>query len=384
MQHLSRSICLALVASMFFMAMPGGAPAATSTVAWTSVFGPRNDSTVAGAACDGAGNVYVVGTVNGKLPGQVKRGSTDVFVRKYSRAGKVLWTRQYGGLKGWNLGLRIAVDKDGRSYVGGQWSTNGGNFRAFLRACSAAGAVRWTRFWTADNGARAVALSSAGGSVYVASNRDDVDIIVRRYSSMGVLRKQARVPTAGRSPTGDLSVDPSGNVYVCGTADRGNAGGYCYLRKTSPNLATRWTRTWAQWDGQGYSDVVADAGGAWLAGWVDSAPDTTTPYHSVYNRYSAAGSLLVSRSSTDTEPTGLAKDAYALYVVDAVATVDGTASAEHWAIHKFDKGWTQVDSWTAGPVGKMNWPEGCATDRFRNLVVVGAHDYRPAVVKYKK
>jgi hypothetical protein len=44
---------------------------------------------------DSRGNVYVSGQTDGALRGS-NRGCSDAFVRKYSRGGSVVWTRQFG------------------------------------------------------------------------------------------------------------------------------------------------------------------------------------------------------------------------------------------------------------------------------------------------
>ncbi len=45
---------------------------------------------------DSEGNVYVVGYVEGTLPGQTHHGRGDAFIHKYNPAGGLLWTRQFG------------------------------------------------------------------------------------------------------------------------------------------------------------------------------------------------------------------------------------------------------------------------------------------------
>ncbi len=47
-------------------------------------------------ATDGAGNVFVVGTTNGVLPGQTSAGLTDVFALKLDGSGNTVWLRQVG------------------------------------------------------------------------------------------------------------------------------------------------------------------------------------------------------------------------------------------------------------------------------------------------
>jgi len=385
MSSAHRLVCLAVIVCLSLLVMPAAASAATSVVLWSRVFGASDYSPLFDAACDNSGNVYVAGV---KYTPTSSTNHGLAVLRKYtSGGGNLIWARQFGGNVAQNSARSVAVDKYGRCYVGGQWSTSASQ-KAYLRAYTASGGVRWTRLWTATDGVRAVAVSPSGANVYAASDVGDEDIIVRRYSSGGTLRRWVRLQTNGRMPTGDITVDPSGNVYACGTAGRGNAEGSCYVKKMSPALSTLWTRTWHLWNGQGFTRVVADATGAWLTGWVESAPDTTTPIGGVFVKYTAAGGLSSAMSASETVDgrSGLAKDASSLYVVDGCGAVppDTTTTARHWKTYKYDRTWSPQDSWTAGPTNKTSYPEGCATDRFGNLIVVGTQDGRSAVMKYKK
>lgn len=77
---------------------------------WTRQFGTASDDDTVGpsgaVAADSTG-VYVGGTTDGTLAGQTTAGNGDAFVRKYSPAGDIMWTRQFGSRR-FDIALDLA------------------------------------------------------------------------------------------------------------------------------------------------------------------------------------------------------------------------------------------------------------------------------------
>ena len=83
-------------------------------------------------AVDGAGNSYVTGKFRGAAtfgPGETNEttltsavGSNAIFVAKHDASGDLLWAKRAGG-EGFDLGVGIAVDGAGNSYVTGQFGS---------------------------------------------------------------------------------------------------------------------------------------------------------------------------------------------------------------------------------------------------------------------
>ena len=83
------------------------------------------------------------------LPGQkLVGGSTDAYVRKFSFAGTVLWTREFG-TQGFDIETALTMGRDGL-YVAGRTSgafpgySNAGSYYAFARKYDPTGNVLWT------------------------------------------------------------------------------------------------------------------------------------------------------------------------------------------------------------------------------------------------
>lgn len=62
--------------------------------AWTQQFGSLGDDSAAGLVVNG--DVYVVGSANGALPGETALGETDAFAARYHKNGSPAWSEQFG------------------------------------------------------------------------------------------------------------------------------------------------------------------------------------------------------------------------------------------------------------------------------------------------
>ncbi|MSO20219.1 MAG: hypothetical protein EXQ56_07085, partial [Acidobacteria bacterium] len=73
--------------------LPLAAPA--QTIEWSHQFGAFESDEALAVATDSIG-IYAAGFTGGILPDLDKVGRNDAFIRKFSAAGNVLWTRQFG------------------------------------------------------------------------------------------------------------------------------------------------------------------------------------------------------------------------------------------------------------------------------------------------
>ena len=96
---------------------------------------------------DSQGAVYVTGLTAGTL-GSKNRGEEDVFVRKFSSSGKVLWTKQFGGSKS-ERGTAVAALSSNEIYIAGETSDDlGAGNRGFTDAFLARFDRNGKRIWT--------------------------------------------------------------------------------------------------------------------------------------------------------------------------------------------------------------------------------------------
>jgi hypothetical protein len=143
-------------------------------VLWTRQFGTAFGDTLAGATADDGG-VVVGGTTGAALPGQISAGLADGFVRRYDRDGQEIWTVQFGTAAGETI-YDMVASPDGIYIVGSTaghfpGAQNLGIIDAFVHKVDRTGQSRWTRqFGTAAADiAFAAAVDESG--MYVTGQR---------------------------------------------------------------------------------------------------------------------------------------------------------------------------------------------------------------------
>jgi hypothetical protein len=140
--------------------------------AWTRQFGTSSDDLAFGIAVDASG-IFVVGRTGATLPGQTSAGAADAFVRTYDANGNEEWTRQFGS-SGFDQAIGVSADVSGVFVVGAvngtlPGETSAGSSDAFVRTYDASGNATWTRqFGTSgsDQGS-GVSVDSSGAAAYV-------------------------------------------------------------------------------------------------------------------------------------------------------------------------------------------------------------------------
>ena len=171
---------------------------AEGMLVWAKQAGGTGGDLGSDLAVDASGHSYVVGQFEGTATfgaGETQEttvtstGANDVFVAHYDTNGMLVWASKAGGANG-DLGLTLAVDALGRSYIAGQFEE---------AATFGSGETNETELTT--TGAR--------------------DIFIAQYDPEGMLvwAKQAGGPDGTRA-LGDLvsglALDAGGNVYVAG------------------------------------------------------------------------------------------------------------------------------------------------------------------------
>ena len=205
-----------------------------------------------GVAIDGAGNVYVVGDIQqAGVPGRPGVGEGDAYLRKHDGDGNELWTRQFGSQSGPSAS-GVAVDGEGNVYVVGSASgalpgqTHLGKSDAYLRKYDADGNELWTRQFGSRGRDRAGAVVVDGaGNLYVLGttrlslpgqiNMDPVaggsDVFIRKYDSDGKEVWTNQLGTQKGDTAAGVVVDGAGSLYVVGStkgafAGQTNSGSY--------------------------------------------------------------------------------------------------------------------------------------------------------------
>lgn len=228
----------------------------TGNIVWAQVLDTGGVTNSSGIAADHLGNVYVAAYTNGASLG-TNAGGYDAVLAKYSDAGVLLWTRQFGTSEA-DYAFQVATDQFGNVYTNGRTTgslggPNAGDEDNFLTKHDAAGNLLWRQQW----GASGQDLSSGSwvdpqGNVYRAmttfgalggAHLGDSDIVAVKYDASGNLLWATQLGASGAEvSTGGISGDDLGNIYIAGQTtgswDGPNAGGTdAVLIKLTPPAA---------------------------------------------------------------------------------------------------------------------------------------------------
>lgn len=270
---------------------------------------------------DSQGNAYVVGNTSGSLPGQIHLGGSDIFLRKYDAHGNEVWTRQFG-TNGADFGEAVAIGPDDSVYVGGYSETD--MAPGFVYKYSANGELLWQREVQSTLGGTRLfglavhedQLAVVGSFMVSLPDGGGTDPYVRVYDTNGEEVWTVQFHYQASSTAEDVAFDPSGNVVVVGhglsTSPRKRTG---FLRKYTPDGNFLWQRliqtfyvnqeTWVQ------SVAVDEGHNVYVTGYTqgDLSGPSAGGYDGYVQRYNSGGSLVWSHqfgTSADDFPRGVA------------------------------------------------------------------------------
>ncbi len=219
---------------------------------------PDNADEAVSIAVDAQGNSYVTGS------GFNNAGNLDIVTIKYSPSGQQLWLQSFDGTGADNdEGRQIVVDAAGNAYVVGySRGTSSGTDITTIKY-NTNGVQQWAMLYNGsfnnyDQG-NSITLD-ASGNVYVcgyetASNYA-YDFVTIKYNSAGA-QQWAQVydgPGNFNDEARDLALDASGNVYVTGPSDtfyNAQPNADMVLLKYNNSGALQWRRVYDS-PGHGY------------------------------------------------------------------------------------------------------------------------------------
>lgn len=256
------------------------------------------DSAVA-VALDGDGNIYVTGASD------LQPFIGDIVTIKYSPAGEVLWRQAFDGPPGLNSEpTAIAIGANNDIFVTGVVGTDifkkGGDYITI--AYNSAGRELWSKTYDGpaqgSDFARAVALDAAG-NIYVTGESDGgenegLDFATIKYTPAGqqawVRRHNGRASGVDRAVA--MAVDDAGNVHVTGVVNAISAVSDYVTIKYDTQGATKWI---VRFSGEAArrdepAAIALDTAGNVLVTGGSQAANGRFDYATV--KYNAAGGLL--------------------------------------------------------------------------------------------
>ena len=269
------------------------------------------------------------------------------------------------GTSGYDGGVDVTFDSNGRIYVVGDTDLSSGQDTAFVRRYTRSGGLVWKRQFDNDYGNVSAASAAGDGSIYVAgSTYSELQVggdfsgggtgFVRKYSDSGsVLWTQQLVLGVGDTTNQVFGVtgDRSGNIYAVGSSDE-----TAFVRKFSSSGAVLWTRTFASSTAR---DAVVDQDGyVYIVGGYEN--------NAFIRKYSASGTLIWTRTFSGTGYRGATSvDVYrdAIYLA-------GDLSSNDAFVRKYSTGGTLI--WTqAFGTSKNDSASDVEVDSLGNVYVAG-------------
>ena len=325
---------------------------------WTNQFGTDKDDEVNGISVY-LSEIYLAGSTQGMLPGQIHSGNRDAFIRRLDANGLEMWTLQEGsdGDDSYNA---ITVDALGLHVVGVIMDD------AFNVLYDLDANRRGGQHFNNLVGDFGNAISVHATSVYVAGHTSGVfpgeralgsdDAFIRKYDTDGNEGWTRQFGGDGIDKANAVYVDETG-VYVAGStegmAGQNHLGGEdAFIRKYDAAGNEVWTR---QFGSNGYDAVYAvngDETGLYIVGYLNStSPRFTSTADAFIRKYDTNGNTLWIREFGTAESDialDVSVDRSGVYMVGTTeGTFPGQTASGNFDvfIRKYDidgnEGWTR-------------------------------------------
>jgi large repetitive protein len=315
------------------------------TQLWAHELGSAEEDYGLGIAVDSAGEAYVTGYTDGRLPGAATSvGFVDAFLAKYSATGSREWVDEFGVAQHSAASEGITVDRAGNAFIvgytngrlPGQPESNAGAFDAFIAKYSPTGARVWVhRLGTPENDyGYGIALDNAGNAYMSGDTQGSIpgsgtrnagngsDGFVAKYSTTGKRLWSRQLGARGVDHASAVAVDGAGNAYVTGYTNGrlpgspgANAGGSdVFVAKYSEKGSRVWVEQFGSRGADGGNGVAVDgAGNAYVAGIVTGRvpggpPTNFGTANGFVAEYTATGARLSYHQLTGAFPNAVATD----------------------------------------------------------------------------
>ena len=208
---------------------------------WIATLGGTGTEYGYGVAYDSSGNVYITGYTN-----SAGAGGNELLIAKYNSSGTIQWQRTLGTGTAYrhdDSGRMIAVDSSGNVYVNGTTNFTGGYDSMMIAKYNSSGTLQWQKTFgdsnTQERG-HGITVDSSGNVFVCGETTKGVNgALVAKLNSSGTLQWQR---TLDASLFYDVVVDSSDNVYVGGYTSIGSYTNYL-AAKYNNSGTLQWQRT---------------------------------------------------------------------------------------------------------------------------------------------
>ncbi len=164
---------------------------------------------------DGDGNAYI----GASMYLETSDGIPATLTFKYTRDGKLAWSRPYMGSHGYHVYIKgMALDMKSNVYVCARVLNKPLGYDIDLVKYDNDGNEKWVSSYSSPPSCQPSAIATdVSGSVIITASGfvgDSVGLLILKYGADGIARWQKQIPNTGWA--GALAVDGYGNIYLAG------------------------------------------------------------------------------------------------------------------------------------------------------------------------
>ena len=216
----------------------------SGTNQWQRILGGGSAETGYAVAIDSSDNIYVVGET-----GSAGAGSSDFLIAKYNSSGTIQWQRVLGGTSG-DAGYAVAIDSSDNIYVVGETGSAGAGDDDFLIAkYNSSGTIQWQRVLGGSGNDKCFSAAiDSSDNLYVfgytaSTGAGSNDFLLAKYNSSGTIQWQRVLGGSSNENANSITIDSSGNIYVCGFTLSAGEGSLDFLiAKYNSSGTIQWQR----------------------------------------------------------------------------------------------------------------------------------------------
>ena len=265
--------------------------------------------------------LYSTGYASGAINNESRFGAADFFIAKHDLAGNLSWIKQFGSALN-DYGFTLSIDSKNTLYVAGtvQGSINGnvyaGNLDLFLASYDIDGNQKWfyqsgtsnadvTYGLTIDSSSNLYVVGSSNGNLDGNTNLGGQDAFIMKFNSSGTRQWTTLIGTTSDDLAFSVAADDSGNIYIAGTTKgslNGNVnvgGSDIFLAKYNSSGNQLWTRSIATIGDDSSTGLVIDKSqNIYITGYVNGSLNGNTHAggnDAVILKYDSSGNQIWSR-----------------------------------------------------------------------------------------
>ena len=238
---------------------------------WIATLGGTGNEYGQGVAYDSSGNVYITAYTN-----SAGAGGNELLIAKYNSSGTIQWQRTLGtgtAYRNDDTGRMIAVDSSGNVYVNGITNFTGGYDSMMIAKYNSSGTLQWQKtFGDSNTQERGHGITvDSSGNVFVCGETTkgmtSIGALVAKLNSSGDLQWQRTLDASQSQLFYDVVVDSSDNVYVGGYT---TISGYQYYLAVKYNNSgtLQWQRAigGSSTSDNGYSITIDSSDNVYIGG----------------------------------------------------------------------------------------------------------------------